>query len=102
MSKPKYPRKCKKYGHNHTDYSIYINNKPQPFHITQCLNYGGIWPFRKRCEHTEEWTPDLGMPPISIFRDVPSTPTIKKGDTVYITISGTGDRKPMRVVNVTN
>ena len=31
----------------------------------------------------------------------PTSP-IKKGTTVYITISGTGDRKPMRVVNVTN
>jgi hypothetical protein len=127
MSKSYYPSQCKEYGHNHLDHSIYIDGIPQSFHITCCMNYGGIWPFRKRCEHIEEWTPDLkGTPPLSIFKTPsPASPSnshytpmhipppsqpediefpqrIKKGDTVYITLPGIGYKtKPMHVVNVT-
>jgi hypothetical protein len=46
------------------------------------------------------YTP-MDIPPASQPEDLAPSLRIKKGDTVYITITGTADRKPMRVVNVT-
>lgn len=108
MNEPKYPRWCREFGHDHSGVS---GPGIWSVHTEQCKRYYWGLPF-KRCEHIQ--TLEEAIEEAGGLKDPPPPPppappkevhvyhhNIQKGDTVYITISGTADRKPMRVANVT-